>query len=111
MLERNVADALRRLGHTVERQWMAKEWLENWLDNERGAIADGTFQKYAQVIRGFIRSLGPRVKTLKLKAITPEDCVRYRDLLLAGGRSASTVNYLVRSVLKRQAYHADLLES
>jgi hypothetical protein len=36
LLERNVTDALRRMGHDVQEEPLARVWLSNWLENERG---------------------------------------------------------------------------
>jgi integrase len=95
-LERIVADTLRRLGHSVAvRQPTVAEWLQKWLQSERGAIAAASYAKYDRTIRGFLESLGGRV-SLPLGAITPEDVVAYRDGLTADGLSPRTVNFLVQ---------------
>lgn len=102
LLEGIVNDTLRRLGHaTIVAAPTASEWLEKWLANERGAVAETTHKKYEQVIRGFFLSLGTRARVVKLSLVTPQNCIAYRDKLYSEGRSAGTANYLVRSILKR----------
>jgi integrase len=100
LLEGIVNDTLRRLGRDSIARPTARGWLEKWLSTERGAVTELTLEKYAQVVRDFLGSLGTRAN-LRLSAIGEEDIVRFRDQLLAGGRSASTVNLLVRAILKR----------
>jgi integrase len=99
ILERIVDDALARLGHSPPKTPpTAREWLEKWLDGERGAVATGTYEKYAGVIRGFLSSLG---RSVALAQVTETDILKFRDRLFAEGRTAQTVNQLVRVILKR----------
>lgn len=76
----------------------AQAWFEEWVAGKKGATADKTIEKYEQVTRDFLKHLGPRAK-LTLAAITPQDVRSFRDALAKGGRSASTVNQIVRKVL------------
>jgi integrase len=77
-----------------------REWMENWLNLEKGTIEGASLKKYEQVSREFLSSLGPRAG-LRLEAITVEDILTLRDSMIEGGRSPKTVNGLVRKVLNR----------
>jgi integrase len=102
ILEQVVNDTLRRLGHeTIKVEVSASAWLQQWLANERGAITQSTFNKYRAAISQFLASLGTRAQTVKLVEITDQDIIRFRDQLLAGGRTPGTVNFLIQGILKR----------
>jgi integrase len=77
-----------------------REWLDRWLKNEQGAVAETTFKKYEGLVAHFFRFLGTR-QHVALEAITTDDFLRYRDHLLAEGRTPRTVNITIRKVLKR----------
>jgi integrase len=77
-----------------------REWMENWLNLEKGTIEGASLKKYEQVAREFLTSLGPRAG-MRLEAITVEDILALRDSMIEGGRSPKTVNGLVRKVLNR----------
>jgi integrase len=77
-----------------------RDWLIRWLKAEEGAVAATTFQKYSGLVASFLAFLGTR-GSVALEAITTEDFIRYRDNLLAEGRSPRTVNITVRKILKR----------
>jgi len=75
-----------------------QEWLKEWVTGKKGSTSDGTFLKYEQVIRDFLRHLGPRAD-LPLPAISPRDVRGFRDALASGGRAATTVNLAVKKTL------------
>ena len=77
-----------------------RQWLDRWLKNEQGAIAETTFKKYESLVADFFRFLGTR-QHVALEAITTDDFLRYRDHLLAEGRAPRTVNITIRKILKR----------
>lgn len=99
LMERIVEDTMRRLGHdravtTVE------DWLGKWLKEGKETVSEATHEKYSQVVREFLGSLGPR-KTTPIGMVSDADVIRFRDSLVSSGRSASTVNTMVRVILKR----------
>lgn len=77
-----------------------RQWLDRWLKNEHGAIAETTFKKYESLVADFFRFLGTR-QHVALEAIATDDFLRYRDHLLAEGRAPRTVNITIRKILKR----------
>jgi hypothetical protein len=74
--------------------------LDQWLANEKGSVSQISYNKYALVIRQFLETLGKR-GDLKIYQIQESDIVRFRDKLIADGRTPKTVNHTVRSLLKR----------
>ena len=57
--------------HTVE------GWLNEWLANKAGAVADGTLLRYRQVIRDFLAHLGPTRAKASLESVSPNDLVGF----------------------------------
>jgi integrase len=74
------------------------EWFARWLKNQAGAVAEASLRRYEQALGSFLRFLGER-KTLKLAELSSADIERYRDRLLAEGRSPNTVNLLSKTIL------------
>jgi integrase len=95
-----VQDTLRRLGIETKPEPTVRQFLESWLSNERGSVSETSYEKYGLVIRQFLDSLGQR-SNLKISQICEADIIKFRDALLAEGRTAKTVNQTVRNLLKR----------
>jgi integrase len=91
---------LQRLGQDPVQRPSAKIWFARWLATEKGAVADSTLERYRQVTQSFLDCLGSK-QNVRLSAITTEDVTKFRDKLLAEGRSPQTVNLTVRKILKR----------
>ena len=97
-LRRILSQALERVeGRRLEQPTIA-EWLEQWIQTRKGAVGERTLQKYRQVTQDFLASLGRRAK-LKLESIGITDVLKFRDELLAEGRTPQTVDQSVRKVL------------
>jgi hypothetical protein len=77
-------DTLERLGLEKIPSLTVRQWFTRWLKTEEGAVSEGTLERYRQVTRDFLAFLGKRAD-VRLEAITADDCVRFRDELLAGG--------------------------
>jgi len=103
--DRIVEDALRRLGYATNPEPTVGEWLGEWLTLQRNTVTDKTLGKYSLVVREFLASLGPK-STVRLSKITEHDFNKFRDDLLRSGRSPSTVNLMVRVILKLPFTHA-----
>jgi integrase len=91
-------ETLRRIGSgTIERITL-RPWLEDWLENKRG-ISPATRLGYQQAITEFLAYLGPEGANRPLEAITEADIRGFATLLRKEGRSANTINKLVRKYL------------
>jgi integrase len=95
-----VADTLRRLGIETKKEPTVRDFLEQWLQNEKGSVSENSYGKYGLVIRQFLESLGAR-RDLRISQIVEFDIIKFRDKLLSEGRTPKTVNQNVRNLLKR----------
>jgi integrase len=99
-LRRVIEQSFERLNGKKVEHVTVRQWLERWLKNEEGAVAETTLEKYTQVLDGFLQFLGTRAE-VRLEAVTTDDFIRYRDQLLKQGRTPRTVNITVRKILTR----------
>jgi hypothetical protein len=51
-----------------------RNWFERWMKGERGAVSDGTLQRYTQLVGGFLAFLDTRADIL-LEALSAGDFV------------------------------------
>jgi integrase len=74
----------------------AEDWLTRWLDNQKGSVAPSSLQRY-QIVAETLSKYLKKDKRLQipLTEITSGDIADFRDSL-AGGRSATTVNFYLR---------------
>jgi integrase len=77
-----------------------QEWLEAWLKREEGALTDNTLKRYRQVAKDFLAAIGP-AGYRRLEYLTADDVLKYRQELVEQGRTALTVNLVIKKVLKR----------
>jgi integrase len=66
-------------------------WLGEWLQGKKATTTGATYEKYENVINGFLASIGNRAK-LNIDQIALRDVLRWRDALILDGRTASTAN-------------------
>jgi integrase len=85
------------------RNYSAEEWLREWLQGKKSAKTESTFLKYANAVKGFLTSLGPRAK-LNVNQIAPRDVHRFRQGEVDAGKHPSTCNDHVKIV--RMAFTA-----
>jgi integrase len=92
------------IGEIVERatgeplhHYAAGDWFTEWLAGKTQTKSAATAERYKQVTRDFLESLGKRAK-LSLAHITPKDIRAYRDAELAAGKSPKTANISVKIV-------------
>jgi integrase len=103
IVERTTGEPFRNMATT--------EWLEQWVDGKAQTKSAATVERYKQVKRDFLESLGKRAK-LSLAHLTSKDIRAYRDAELAAGKSNKTANLSVKIVSAafnaalRQAYIA-----
>jgi integrase len=92
------------IGEIVERttgqplhHYAAGDWFTEWLAGKKQTKSAATAERYKQVTRDFLESLGKRAK-LSLAHITPKDIRAYRDAELAAGKSPKTANISAKIV-------------
>jgi len=92
------------IGEIVERttgeplhHYAASDWFTEWLAGKMQTKSAATAERYKQVTRDFLESLGKRAK-LSLAHVTPKDIRAYRDAELAAGKSPKTANISVKIV-------------
>ena len=73
------------------------DWLAHWLAMKEQVRAGKTMDRYRQVIRDFIASLGNRAN-LGLSHITSQDVLIYRNSIIAANKTARTANLSVKVV-------------
>ena len=96
-LERVIGAPIQR--HTV------KTWFNDWCEEKSKSRTPATAERYAQVARDFLLSLGPRAE-LAPEHITAKDVRAYRDAQLKKGASNGTANLAVKIV--SMAFHKAL---
>ena len=69
----------------------AADWFNEWQAGKAQTRSAATAERYRQVTREFLESLGSRAK-LSLAHITPKDIRTYRNAELAAGKSSKTAN-------------------
>lgn len=78
--------------------YTARGWLEEWLKDREGTAGGATMTRYRQVVRDFLEHLVERAD-LTVAAVSPADVRAFRDVLKKGGRTAATVNNVIKKVL------------
>jgi integrase len=96
--------ATKIIGEIVERttgepfrNMATNEWFEQWVTGKAQTKSASTAERYKQVKRDFLGSLGKRA-TLSLAHLAPKDIRAYRDAELAAGKSNKTANLSVKIV-------------
>lgn len=92
-----IGEILERTTGEPLRNYKASDWLNHWLDMKEQVRAGKTMDRYRQVIRDFIASLGNRAN-LALSHITSKDIFTYRNSINKAGKTARTANLSVKVV-------------
>ena len=92
-----IGEILERTTGEPLRNYKVRDWLDHWLDMKEQVRAGKTMDRYRQVIRDFIASLGSRAN-LALSHITPKDVLTYRNSITKAGKTARTANLSVKVV-------------
>jgi len=90
-------DTLRSAGLEKIETIRVKNWLEGWLKGKRN-ISQASRLGYEQAVREFLEFLGVRANA-PIESITEKDIDVFVDHMRQDGRSAGTVNKLVRKYL------------
>jgi integrase len=89
ILERTTGEPLRN--------YRVVDWFAHWLELKAQVRAGKTMDRYRQVVRDFLASLGGRAN-LGLSHITPKDILTYRNAITKTGKTARTANLSVKVV-------------
>jgi integrase len=92
-----IGEILERTTGEPLRNYKVRDWLTHWLDMKEQVRAGKTMDRYRQVIRDFIASLGSRAN-LALAHITPKDVLIYRNSIIAANKTPRTANLSVKVV-------------
>src|SRR5215471_2865057 len=92
-----IGEILERTTGEPLHNYKVRDWLNHWLDMKGQVRAGKTMDRYRQVIRDFIASLGTRAN-LALVHITPKDVLAYRNSIIKANKTARTANLSVKVV-------------
>lgn len=92
-----IGEILERTTGEPLHDYKVSDWLNHWLDMKEQVRAGKTMDRYRQVIRDFIASLGSRAN-LALLHITSKDVLAYRASITRAGKTARTANLSVKVV-------------
>jgi integrase len=92
-----IGEILERTTGEPLRNYKVRDWLDHWLDMKEQVRAGKTMDRYRQVIRDFIASLGSRAN-FALAHVTPKDVLAYRNSITKAGKTARTANLSVKVV-------------
>lgn len=95
-------ETLERVVGTPTEHYTIESWLRWWLEKNSKNWASTTAERYAQVCRGFITSLGSRAK-LPLEQAADKDVLRFRNSETGRGLSNKSANLSVKIV--SMAFH------
>src|SRR5262249_33510873 len=94
-----LSETLKRLGQSPIERLSVRTWLESWLESKRAGVAAASHLAYSQPVREFLDYLGPKGGNRTLQSITERDIEGFIAQLRKEGRSAVTINKLVRKFL------------
>jgi integrase len=107
-----IGEILERATGEPLRSFKVRDWFAHWLEMKEQVRAGKTMDRYRQVIRDFIASLGGRAN-LALSHITPNDILAYRNSIRKAGKAARTANLSVKvvSAAFNAAHRQHIIES
>jgi integrase len=92
-------ETLNRCGVAPIERISVQGWLDGWLEAKRGKVKPKTLVAYTQAVQLFLSFLGPDGVRRRLESIAERDIEAFMRHLEAEGRSARTVNNLVKACL------------
>ncbi len=92
-----VAGLMERTSGAPMRNYTVTAWLDEWTAGKDQSKSPATAERYRQVKREFLESLGSRAG-LSLAHISVKDIRTYRDAELAAGKSPKTANLSVKII-------------
>lgn len=92
-----IAEIVERTSGEKLHDHTARAWFDEWCAGKADTKAASTAERYRQVSREFLESLGNRAN-LSLAHIVPKDIHAYRNAELAAGKSPKTANLSAKIV-------------
>jgi integrase len=92
-----IGEILERTTGEPLRNYKVRDWLDHWLDMKEQVRAGKTMNRYRQVIRDFMESIGNRAN-LALSHVTSKDVLAYRNSITNTGKATRTANLSVKVV-------------
>jgi integrase len=92
-----IGEILERTTGEPLHNYKVSDWLRHWLDTKGQVRSGKTMDRYCQVIRDFIASLGSRA-SLTLPHVTSKDILAYRNSIITANKTARTANLSVKVV-------------
>lgn len=92
-------ETLTRCGVSPLERITVKGWLTDWLAAKRNTAKPSSIAAYAQAVELFLEFLGPNGARRRLESISERDIETFTRELVDSGRSAATINKLVRKFL------------
>jgi integrase len=96
-IEEILNHTLRSVGLQEIESTSVRQWFKDWLAGKR-SIAESSRGGYEQAAREFLEFMG-RKALLPIDSVTEDDINKFVDHLRSDGRSATTVNKLVRKYI------------
>jgi len=92
-----IGEILERTTGEPLHNYKVRDWMNHWLDMKEQVRAGKTMDRYRQVIRDFIASLGNRAN-LALAHLMSKDILAYRNSIIAAKKTPRTANLSVKVV-------------
>ena len=92
-----IGEILERTTGEPLHSYRIRDWLNHWLDMKEQVRSGKTMDRYRQVIRDFIASLGNRAN-FALVHLIPKDLFTYRNSIVAAKKTARTANLSIKVV-------------
>jgi hypothetical protein len=92
-----IAEIVERTTGEAFHQHTVTDWMAEWTTGKADSKAKTTAERYKQVSRDFLKSLGDRAK-LSIGHIAPRDIRNFRAAELEAGKSPNTANDSVRII-------------
>ena len=93
--EERIREIVSSIAGKPSQGFTVRGWFTHWLEIKGQTRSDKTLDRYRQVVRDFLKSLGDRADTWMIHHITSQDILRYRTHIRKTGRTARTANLSV----------------
>lgn len=113
----NPAHARRLIGEIMEasgqgalKEQSCRDWIDEWLREKEATVKPATVAFYKSTTKDFLNFLEGRADN-HLETVSQEDIRRYRDSIVANGRTGKTANHKLKCVrsIFRDAVKASLI--